>query len=196
MDAAAESLSMSELTAKDLQWFHMANAAAPAPSLWSGEFYQFKDRFLRRFAKPAGWDQQTIEKECWTCGGSGMFTPHEKCRSCDGSGIYRSATIWLSRWDLEGHIYHKPNDPPPFLVDPVHEIEGRIKHPEVPASVGYRSFLRLLIRHEPVTFYHHAIGRVQRRIGFHWRTVWLWRLIRIRNKLDLFPAVNDDDVPF
>lgn len=185
---------MKELTSRDLEWFRLANANPPHG------FYDFKDRFLRRFATLVGYDEQVIEKECWTCDGSGRVY-NEPCRSCDASGVHHSNTHYLLRYEICGRIYHKPV---PFFGDvpenmrragPISEIEGRIKHGDVPSQVANRAFFRLLIRHEPTTYYKLVVENWKN--GFlNFKAKWAWRLIRLRNKLDLFPAVPPDDVPF
>lgn len=182
---------MSELTHKDLLWFRLANSNAP-----SG-FYEFKKRFLTRFATFDGFDLQTIEKECWTCGGSGEFLRGEICHSCGGHGIHHTNEHWLERWNLCGAVYHVPYfcAPPHWLRgdSPKNEFRGRIQHDPVDAAVARRCYFRLLLRHEPVNFYR-AIVELIRWRGQAIKTKWYFRLIRIRNRMDLFPAV--EDVPF
>lgn len=129
---------MSELTERDLNWFRLANSAAP------DGFYDFKRRFLARFATRDGWDLQTIEKECWTCDGSGKYAKDVQCRSCDGSGIHHTAEHWLQR-------------------------------------------------HEPMNFYWAVINRMKWR-GQEFKAKWHWRLLKLRNKMGLFPVV--DEIPF
>src|SRR4051812_16726157 len=124
---------MAELTSKDIHWFRLANSAPPRG------FYSFKDPFLKRFAAPAGYDLQIIERECWTCSGSGSFDGRDRCHRCGGDGVYRRDEIYLKRFLLADAVYHKPVDngvvchendyryPKPFNT-----IEGRIKHADVP----------------------------------------------------------------
>ena len=182
---------MSELTERDLNWFRLANSAAP------DGFYDFKRRFLARFATRDGWDLQTIEKECWTCDGSGKYAKDVQCRSCDGSGIHHTAEHWLQRWNLCGQIYHVPE----FCAPPhwqrgdsqKNEIHGRIAHAEVSPSAARRAYLRLLLRHEPMNFYWAVINRMKWR-GQEFKAKWHWRLLKLRNKMGLFPVV--DEIPF
>lgn len=184
---------MSHLTAKDHHWFRIANAGHP-----SG-FYPFKDRFLRRFGMFDGYDLQTIQQHCWTCEGSGEYMTGDDCRKCCGSGVYRTVEVWLERWDLSGTIYHRPVDPIPHWQREGQvrgEIEGRIQHAPVTAIAARRSFYRLLLRHEPVNFYHQVCAEIKAG-ALHHRAVWTWRLMKLRDKLDLFPAVEKhEDVPF
>lgn len=187
---------MSELTSKDLHWFRLANSNPP-----SG-FYDFKSRFLRRFGSVEGFDLQHVPRTCHACDGCGEYLKGVPCDRCDGSGIYDVRDHWLQRWRLGDSIYHKPMDHADVYhlfgfqyPEPVMEFQGLIRHEQVDARVANRSYLRLLIRHEPIMFYAHVIGLIQRR-GKAVRTKWFFCLIRLRNKLDLFPAVPEDDVPF
>lgn len=138
---------MAELTRRDLHWFRLANAA-PAEG-----FYPFKDRFLRRFGVPEGWDLQVIALECHGCGGSGWYARGVECNRCNGSGVYSIREHWLQRW-------------------------------------------RLLIRHEPMSFYWVLVAGLKRR-AMWCRAQLAWRLIRVRNRMDLFKSVpEEEDVPF
>jgi hypothetical protein len=187
---------VSELTHKDLLWFRLANANPDR------DFYPFKDRFLKRFATPDGFDLQVIERECWTCVGSGTGPDGGPCRKCGGDGVYATNKHWLKRFDLCGSIYHKPMwecdaraDNGGKNPEPKNHIEGRIKHGDVDSKVARRAFYRLLLRHEPVTFYNIVTDRMLAKMS-NVRANLVWKLIRLRNKLDLFKAVPEDDVPF
>ena len=184
---------MSTLTQRDLNWFRLANSNP------QNGFYPFKDRFLRRFAKPDGYDLQIIDLRCRACYGSGNYTPTQTCFRCGGSGIYDTKKVWLIRYDLDGWIYHKPDDYAYTnngysYPTPKNEIEGRIKHGDVPQAVARRAFYRLLIRHEPATFYAMIVERWKSKM-LCFRSRLAWKLIRLRNKMDLFPAV-EDEIPF
>lgn len=186
------------LTDKDLHWFWLANCNG------NQAFYAFKKRFLKRFSFQDGWDLQTIEKECWTCDGTGTYdwagSGLETCRKCGGDGIYRTSEIWLQRWLLGDKVYHIPEFcSPPHQErretnSPRRYIEGKIKHVEIPESVSRRCFYRLLLRHEPMNFYWLVMESVRNKLSAH-RMKMYFCLIRLRNKLDLFPAAPDD-VPF
>lgn len=200
---------MSHLTAKDHHWFRIANAGHP-----SG-FYPFKDRFLRRYGIFDGYCLQEIDQHCWTCEGSGFYTKDEPCLQCGGDGIFRKDLNWLECWQLGESTYHRPIDPIPHWqregvkMHPM--IYGRIKHtftkkhPESPLfadivyeisdTVARRAFYRLLLRHEPVNFFHQISDDIKRRLS-NWRARHYWRLMKLRDKLDLFPAVDRDEVPF
>ncbi len=179
-----------KLTAKDLHWFALANTRP-----WPG-FYAFKDRFLRRYGRQDGYDFQTIEHECWSCDGTGMWF-RERCGRCN-NGVYRTTEHWLERWALSGRIYHRPVNwwdvPLPRPVA-VREFVGRVRHQEVSQEVARRAYMRLLLRHEPAAWWGCVVNEFRdsgRRLGWRWRM----RLMRLRNALDLFPAVKDEEVPF
>lgn len=185
---------MIKLPSKDLRWFHLANAKPQAG------WYKFKDRFLKRFATPAGWDFQTIEHHCWNCGGSGFFALGGECQGCEGSGVHRTTHHWLERWDLQGRIYHRPVscfEAPSPRPNPVQEIEGRIKHDaSITEAQARRAFARLLLRYEPMNWWRAVVADVRAKFTLGWR--WKFRLMKLRNKLDLFPAISPskDEVPF
>lgn len=188
---------MSELTHKDLHWFRLANSNPDRA------FYAFKDRFLRRFATPDGFDLQHMPMICHGCAGSGKWRDNVECNRCDGSGIYDIRDHWLQRWNLAGQIYHKPMDHADVYhlhvykyPTPITEIEGRIQHTAVDSKVSHRAYFRLLLRWEPGNFYRAVMDLVKWKITAH-RAKMYFCLIRLRNKLDLFPSVPEtDDVPF
>lgn len=194
--------------ARELHWFWTANAGHPYG------WYAFKDRFLKRFATLIGYCLQEIERECWTCDGSGLYTTDETCRKCGGDGIYRRDENWLECWQLGDVIYHRPIDPLPHWqrkgVTMLPTIYGRIQHrrktphplsplwPDIEEEVSHKSaqraFLRLLLRFEPMNFYWHVVSLIKAGITQRQASI-RFKLIRLRNKLDLFPTVPDD-VPF
>ncbi len=188
---------MSELTKRDHDWFYLANAGSYHDK---SLFYLFKKRFLVRFGTDDGWDSQEVPHHCWTCNGTGIFDVSKgtnrvhDCRSCDGSGVHHTNFHWLHRYLLGGRTYHVP-EPPPFLQPVKNEITGLIAHEPVCPKAARRAFLRLLLRHEPATFYEWICNCARLKVSQHW-----WRLrmraVRFRNKMDLFPAVKTDDVPF
>lgn len=184
---------MSELTQRDCDWLWLANSNP------SQEFYRFKARFLKRFAYQDGWDVQTIKRQCWGCYGSGEYAKGIPCNRCFGDGIFTTSEIFLQRWILNGRTFHIPEfcSPPHHLRDGnIHnEIEGLIKHAGIDPKVSYRCYLRLLIRHEPMNFYWHILNRIKTKsTTIRWKLAWKW--MRLRDKMDLFPATPTDDVPF
>ena len=171
-------------THKDLHWFYLANAAT---GYWlKQDFYGFKRQFLQQHGTLAGFDLQTLSSVCWSCDGSGMFTCDQECRKCGGSGTFGPGReIILRRFDLAGRIYHVPTEPGEIEVGdvPVHgEIEGIIKHEQVPAQVGFRCYMRLLLRYKPTRFHEIAMQWLVRKRGSNKR---LFNLIRRRFDQDL-----------
>ena len=187
---------MNELSSKDLAWFRLANSNPPTG------FYDFKGRFLKRFAIQDGWDKQEIERACHACEGSGQYLKDVECNWCNGSGIYDTREHWLRRYDLAGQIYHKPEDNGTVWhengyrwPDVKNLIEGRIQHAAVDSRKARRAFYRLLLRHEPWTFHRRVCEAIKDR-AYWFRTKLVWKLIRLRNKMDLFKAIPDDDIPW
>lgn len=192
-----EGILMSELSAKEHHWFRSANSNPP-----SG-FYAFKDRFLKRFATPEGFDLQNIQLMCHGCDGSGWYLSDVRCNRCSGTGIYDMRQHWLRRYRLGDAIYHKPMDnadvyhlgnayayPIPHSI-----IEGRISHGEVSNAVARRAYYRLLLRHEPASFYWVIMDALKSKARWV-RHRLVYRLIRVRNQMDLFKAIEDSDLPF
>jgi hypothetical protein len=163
-------------------------------------FYEFKKRFLKRFGDEDGWDSQTIQRECWTCDGSGEYAPGVECRKCSGSGTYDQSHYWLRRYKLTDGlvelVFHIPESPIwPERPKAVEFLTGRVQHAPIPEGVARRCFLRLLLRYEPATFYRWVMELAKYRIVTRPRFKLYFCLIRLRNKLDLFPA-NQDETPF
>ena len=185
-----------ELTERDFRWFYLANAGSYYDKTLN--FYPFKARFLKRFGNCDGWDSQEVDHLCWTCDGTGSFGSGlnaQTCRSCGGDGVHHTNFHWLHRYELGGRIYHVP-EPPPFLLKVKNEIEGLIKHEPIDERTARRAFMRLLVRHEPGTFYQMLLDSARNKISQHWWSVRM-KLVRLRNKMDLFPVVEvKDEVPF
>lgn len=105
----------------------LANAAPP--HCHRDEFYQLKDRILRRHGRLVGHDWQEITRECYGCDGAGQVYGSPglvlRCVRCDGTGVYDRFWVKLERWELAGRVFHRP--------------AGRTwKRPEEPVSiVGY-----------------------------------------------------------
>ena len=186
----------------DRQWFRIANRAGGA------EFYRFKSRMLQRFGTMVGYDEQTIQKICWSCDGSGVHWRGGQCFSCAGTGIYGTRTHYLQRWEMQGDVYHIPvyffgEIPEEFRkAGPVQEFEGLIH--QSPSNdqqrAGDRAFLRLLLRYEPMEFYRVIVSRIQGRSN-RYRVKLLWKLMRLRERIELWPIFPrkqqvHDEVPF
>ena len=197
---------------RELHWFAVANANPQVG------FYDFKKRFLRRFAVQDGYDLQRIDKTCWKCEGSGFYTSQEECRSCGGSGIHHTNEHWLERWNLQGTVYHVPRHHSDVYCqhgykypEPRREIDGIIqkgiervvigpdfegKERVVPSQKeAHRAYIRLMVRFEPLNLWEHVKSCVRNKMDA-WRIKRMLCLMRIRNKLELFPIIREEDVPF
>lgn len=102
------------------------------------------------------------------------------------SGFYHRPVMHADVWHKHGYRYPEPRN----------EVEGRIQHEPVNDRVARRAFYRLLLRFEPVNFFEQIKNDIHAGLKAH-RARWYFRLIRLRNKMDLFPAVDKNtDVPF
>lgn len=81
----------------------------------SREWYAVKNRILRRWGVPDGYDVQYFEgKKCYTCGGTGVYKGfyerdyYDDCRNCYG-GWYKLPTwVILERVRLGAYVFHQP----------------------------------------------------------------------------------------
>lgn len=105
-------------------------------SLYRNEFYELKDRLLKKHGKLVGTDWQHIVHVCWSCGGTGVYDYLENgedvtCYRCN-RGIYAEFWVELERWEWCGRVFYRPKrkclSPP---MAPCEIIEGKIKHSEV-----------------------------------------------------------------
>lgn len=176
--------------ARELEWFRTANSNPPPG------FYPFKERFLKRFATPDGYDLQSIDHPCWSCDG---MRPH--CQRCGGDGVFRTSEHWLERWRIGGQIYHRPVERYEIALTnpvPVSEIQGKVKHEPVTEKQARRAYHRLVLRFEPVNFFTYVCNWISHGLRPHRATLY-FRLMKLRDRLDLFPAeprLYRDDVPF
>lgn len=188
---------MNPLSPLEMKWFLAANVGHPHG------FYPFKERMLKRFGKMVGYDEQELDRFCWTCEGSGWFTARERCEKCGGTGIYETTTVYLQRWELCGEIYHVPvrffgDIPEEFRKrGPVKTFQGLIRHlpDDIERTAAERGFRRLLLRFEPLTFLELMKERwIGRTLQF--RAALAWRLFRLRERMEFFPIAKNDEVPF
>ena len=70
-------------------------------------FYKLKNEMLEKYGHACDYDLQVIKKECYTCGGSGMYSETARCHNCD-NGIYAIRKYVLKRYLLNGAIFHRP----------------------------------------------------------------------------------------
>lgn len=76
------------------------------------DFYKLKERILKEYGKPDGFDVQRIKKICTSCSGTGVFRctwkAEEQCFSCSGTGIYEKRLVYLNRYKICGFSFHIP----------------------------------------------------------------------------------------
>lgn len=75
------------------------------------EFYQLKDKLIKKYGKKIGTDYQYIEKECFTCNGTGVYADQykrETCNNCFGTGKYDEFVSQLDKYKIGKHEFHLP----------------------------------------------------------------------------------------
>jgi len=143
-----------QISEKDLQRFILANAGKYELKEW---FYKFKKTFLEKYAEQDNYDLQTIEKECWTCEGSGIHWSGNHCYKCL-NGIYETRKYFLKRYILNSSaLFHIPQYPgavefksvmsntTPIIVN---QISGIITHSSVDNKAAQRAFIYLLLKYD------------------------------------------------
>ena len=80
--------------------------------VYKHQFYKIKTLILLKYGKVDGYDLQTIKKGCYSCNGKGIYKSSyklpETCWNCFGTGIYKEKHVVLSRFILNGHLFHCP----------------------------------------------------------------------------------------
>lgn len=187
---------MNKLDSKSLHWLYIANAATYPRK--QDLFYPFKARLLNRFGTMVGWELQSIDTLCAICYGSGKnfyFTEATSrrrrftrdCHSCNGSGVYKTAEHWLQTWEIgpqdNPFVYHLPATPTEIPVNYT-ERQGRIEHDTtITPQQGHRCMMRLLLRHEPLTWFNAHTWTV----AHPGRLQHMFRLWSTRERQELFP---------
>lgn len=109
-------------------WLRVCDAVART---WEfrDEYYKVKQSILFSYAADAGYDLQTINKRCHTCGGTGIYNKAtgESCWVCL-NGVYQSVNVLLQRWVLNGELFYIPQAYT-SLVKPINKIEGYVNIP-------------------------------------------------------------------
>jgi hypothetical protein len=123
---------------------HLANAE----SFCRSSFYELKSDLLNRFGTYEGIDTQYIERPCWSCDGTGRFSPGGSapsriCWNCD-DGVYCRFNVELWRFRLGGFEFHFPFRRRPANKDKANII-GYIKHEPYPFHLGYEAELWLYL---------------------------------------------------
>lgn len=136
---------------------HVANATPPV--LAKSDFYRMKDRLLRRFGTPDGFDVQHIVKECHACYGQKTITEEirncgvvvsveRNCRRCNGTGVYEQFWTHLLRYTIGQRQFHLPERK--FYEDPHLELQrpmitGYVTHRRYPFYFSNEAFLLLAL---------------------------------------------------
>lgn len=144
---------------------HVANSSPP----WSITsqrkiFFNIKEEILRRYGLFQYYETQHIKKDCWTCGGTGIFEcdykKPEPCWHCK-KGIYEEFWVILTKWKLGKRCFHTPNkryfrsDFPSGQMPPStggYPIEGYIRHRFYPYHLSAECFYWLVLLWRPRLF--------------------------------------------
>ena len=112
---------------------HVANTDT-GPALRT-EFYDLKERLLKKHGRFVGHQIQEIKKPCWGPWGNEYGERQgclgEKCPHCGGTGVFDLRWVRLERWEWGGFVFHRPAGdtrtiPSPY--PPRDMILGRIQH--------------------------------------------------------------------
>lgn len=108
-----------------LAWL-LHNANTNPVFCYKKQFYEIKDTILRKHGINWGdYDLQHIQKECWTCNGTGIF-PYPSnirtCLRCGGSGNYIDRWIKLNIWHFWKYEFHQPSDSEPLYGKTLEQI--------------------------------------------------------------------------
>lgn len=140
------------ISVRQLMLLNICNASAPN-SIFKDGMYSLKSEIIRKYGKDDGFDLQIINKECWSCDGTGTFKSSwkmpETCWSCMGSGLYATHRIMLKRFVLNGQVFHEPR-PEQSESDrtPKNIIKGYIRHKQ-PECNGTYAYAELLWHFKP-----------------------------------------------
>jgi len=115
----------------------------------TGYWYQWKDALLHWYGEKDGFDTQWIEALCWTCGGEG------DCWDCD-EGVHHVTRTRLWRWQIEGHVFHRPGDTKIWNDSELSALEltvpgwhrriiGRVTHRPTPPALSREAEAWLLL---------------------------------------------------
>jgi hypothetical protein len=186
-------------------WFYYANSAdyGDDKRYW---FYPFKSRFLKQHAIPDGIDLQVITRHCHTCyqgiwhSESGRY--NDICWNCNGTGIFRVDRVLLSRWILNGTVYHNPIrrlEPGEEYEGFRNTLDGLVRHEKIPAHLGRRCLSLLLLRYEPKEWLRWQRWKFQAwRRGHYWQFGPVRRFLAdmIRDWRHSSGTNYDDEIPF
>ncbi|WP_291726149.1 hypothetical protein [Bernardetia sp.] len=195
--------------------FHYANRDIPL--IAKQEFYELKQKLLKKYGTKVGQDIQHIKKDCYSCDATGWFSnewKEEPCWNCMGTGVYEEFWTKLDKYKLGKFTFHNPVEriykhSKSFSEEIKPNIEGYISHKRPKYRVGTECAWWLFLFFDRKTFLK-RFGKT----GYpsHKRTplVFLGNLIfRIRcfRWRDLFPKkvsqnsysdlyYTDEELPF
>ena len=92
-------------------------------------WYPLKEKLCFHFAQANGYDVQEIHAECWHCV-KGTLPCGNECWSCN-DGIHHITRTALQRYNIEGHIFHRPLariDSKQTFVELSHDAQTVITH--------------------------------------------------------------------
>lgn len=116
-------------------FLHIANSSPPLG--FRREFYQLKEKLLKKYGASCGYDIQHIRKTCRTCDGTGVYRHggyREHCCRCN-NGVYEEFYVVLQKYHISKYLFHIPGGKiyKPYYLRTT--IEGYIQH----NSYGYLS---------------------------------------------------------
>lgn len=122
----------------------------------SERFYAIKQYLLDLYGSPIGHEIQRIQKECWSCGGTGVYGIND-CDRCVG-GIYQTRYYRLRAFQFGRQKFHTPIESVQWRE--AHaigiKIEGKIqKTPSRSQATAHAVLGRLFLS----GYYWDAIGR-------------------------------------
>lgn len=132
------------------------------PTCGRREFYAVKDRILRRWGRrdpERSHDWQYLERECWTCEGTGRYEDTGRmCRKCGGTGVYEAVWVKLERWRLGRYSFHRPVDRRHSRPEePCVILKGRIPHADT-GLAGAEAGLWLMLAFAPRQWWRQMLG--------------------------------------
>lgn len=146
-----------------LSWLiALANSDA---GFYKRDFYQIKDRLLKRYGRRVGTDVQHIRDECWGYESVG-HCEGKYCRKCYGTGVWSERWIELERWEIGGRIFHRPSGQTGTRFAMLTTIEGRIRHRDVSGSTAKEALLWLALLYDRRLFWRTLKGG--RYLNWHW----------------------------
>lgn len=142
---------------KDIKRFVLANSGNYTSK---NLFYLFKGNFLRKYGKENGFDLQVIEKKCWACSGTAMYSFYgdngrvyrkEPCYKCL-NGVYYIKNIILKRYVINDSLFHIPVEQSCLPQPIINTIYGLVVHKEVDNKKALAACVYLLAKHNQELF--------------------------------------------